>query len=708
MFRKIVSNLPFSPSLINQLGFYSKRLKREQFTRKIGLVFTALAIITQTMTFVSPSKASMAASMNDIIYSGGGKQTTINTYNRGCDTRGRCDIKQIFNMFGINGQNLASARLVSIHSTLANNYWSIGRAPRSYGGVNVPLRVPGTGTTIYSRSLHGWNGGLNKWWQALEVDTAQGKRWILTDCGNVVTRPNVPKPTPDVQTTKKVDNAAPLKGQQFNYTIDVRNNGPAVATGVGMRDLAPNGVAFLSISGPGTPRIFNGNEAKTTTAMTLAVGQSVRFNVKARMDVDGPARRDNTACTLGNNGDNNPKNNCGTSTVLIRQVCPIPGKETLPADDKNCNDPSMKIVKTVSKSQVKVGEEFTYKIVATNTGDVDLPKAVIRDTAPENIEFISVKKPGANTFVPVANKKDYVSEQFYFKKGASVTYEIKAKALKYFKDAINNKACILGYTAANTPVGACDDEKITTTPEEEPVCPFNPALKKNDPKCYCQLPGKENLPADSPECKACDETKQNEDGKDVSCLELGKKARNITQNIADANGTTANPGDTIEYTLSVKNTGKEVRKGFVVEENLEDVLEYADIIDLGGANYAERPVRMLTWAPVDIKPNETIVKTILIKVKSTGLSTPSAASDPSAYDMTMTNIYGNTVNINLPKNPVKVVEQTVTSLPSTGLGTNVLISTLLLAGATYFYFRSRLLVKEVGLVRKQFNYGMGV
>jgi hypothetical protein len=76
--------------------------------------------------------------------------------------------------------------------------------------------------------------------------------------------------------------------------------------------------------------------------------------------------------------------------------------------------------------------------------------------------------------------------------------------------------------------------------------------------------------------------------------------------------------------------------------------------------------------------------------------------------MKMINIYGNTVEIELPSSPIKTVEQTVTKLPSTGLGANMIISTLMIMAATYFYFRSRTMVKEVGLVKQQFNYGAGV
>jgi hypothetical protein len=47
MFRKLVSNLSFSPALVGQIAFYAKRLKKEETTRRLGLLFTVFALIIQ-------------------------------------------------------------------------------------------------------------------------------------------------------------------------------------------------------------------------------------------------------------------------------------------------------------------------------------------------------------------------------------------------------------------------------------------------------------------------------------------------------------------------------------------------------------------------------------------------------------------------------------------------------------------------------------
>ena len=52
MFKKIISRIPYSPSMIHNLGFYAGRLRKEEATRKIGLVLTVLALIIQAFTIV--------------------------------------------------------------------------------------------------------------------------------------------------------------------------------------------------------------------------------------------------------------------------------------------------------------------------------------------------------------------------------------------------------------------------------------------------------------------------------------------------------------------------------------------------------------------------------------------------------------------------------------------------------------------------------
>ena len=65
MFRKLVSNLAFSPSLVEQLGIYSRRLNKEKSIRRLGLVLTVFAIVVQAFMIISPPESTNSVSHNN-------------------------------------------------------------------------------------------------------------------------------------------------------------------------------------------------------------------------------------------------------------------------------------------------------------------------------------------------------------------------------------------------------------------------------------------------------------------------------------------------------------------------------------------------------------------------------------------------------------------------------------------------------------------
>ncbi len=186
------------------------------------------------------------------------------------------------------------------------------------------------------------------------------------------------------------------------------------------------------------------------------------------------------------------------------------------------------------------------------------------------------------------------------------------------------------------------------------------------------------------------------------CLAFNKSATNLTQKIANANGTTAQASDDIQYTLSVKNTGKVTVPKFTVKENMNDVLEYANITNMHGGELDKK--NYLSWPPVDIKPGQTIQKKITVRVKNPIPSTPVSTSDPESFNLIMTNVYGDTVNINLPGSVPKQVELT-TTLPNTGPGEALAAGFALTVVVAYFYARSRLFATELDIVKHEFSSG---
>ncbi len=188
------------------------------------------------------------------------------------------------------------------------------------------------------------------------------------------------------------------------------------------------------------------------------------------------------------------------------------------------------------------------------------------------------------------------------------------------------------------------------------------------------------------------------------CLEFAKTAANLTQNITNANNTTAQASDEIEYTLSVKNAGKVTVPKFIIKENMNDVLEYANITNMHGGQLDEDGY--LFWPATDIKPGQVIQKRITVKVKSPIPNTPVSSSDPASFDCIMTNTFGNSesVNIKLSCAVLKTVE-TTTTLPNTGPGEALAVGFGLTVIVAYFFARSRLFATELDIVRHDFNNG---
>lgn len=237
------------------------------------------------------------------------------------------------------------------------------------------------------------------------------------------------------------------------------------------------------------------------------------------------------------------------------------------------------------------------------------------------------------------------------------------------------------------------------TPEPKDLCSKIPGTQTNKAQCdVCpNVPGEQT---NKDECYPCPEAKNND--ATTACLELTKTASNPTQKISDANGTMAFANDTVLYTLKVTNKGTQAVKGFVIEENMSDVLEYAEITDMHGGQKDDKQI--VRWPKQDIAAGTSIQKQISVKIKDPVPQTPISASDPASFDLVMTNVYyGTSVSIKLPSGTVKSTEAVVQSLPSTGPGTTLAVAFGVITVAGYFFARSRLLAKELSIITTDFS-----
>ena len=265
MFRKIVSNITFSPALVGQLGFYAKRLRKEETTRRLGLVFVALALVVQALAVFQPPESANASNRNDFV-SGGlglGNNKSINNFLTPYDTNSN-HLRDVMNYTGITRQEIASSKYT---------YWAPGktlswgfesRFSAAQGEKTVKVTGPSGNaiTTVYARpmTLYGYTSASRIYgW----VGHSQKMGWfaIMQVCGNLVTTkiPPAPAPTPApkpaptpapaptppvvienivqsktaINTTQGSVNATTVTAQasdKIQYTIMTQNDGTAQAT----------------------------------------------------------------------------------------------------------------------------------------------------------------------------------------------------------------------------------------------------------------------------------------------------------------------------------------------------------------------------------------------------------------------------------------------------------------------------------------------
>jgi uncharacterized repeat protein (TIGR01451 family) len=193
--------------------------------------------------------------------------------------------------------------------------------------------------------------------------------------------------------------------------------------------------------------------------------------------------------------------------------------------------------------------------------------------------------------------------------------------------------------------------------------------------------------------------------KPVPGISAIKKAKNITKNVSDANGTTASGGDIIEYTLVTTNSGTGAANGYIIKpDSLGRVLEYADMKEIGNATF-DPTTQQISWPPIDIKPGESVTKVFSVQIKKPIPTTAPSSSDPVGRQYTICNKYGNETCINIDRPVPAAVQKTAEQLPHTGPGQSLFFTFLAVLVVGFFYSRSRVLAKEIDIVRYEYSKG---
>lgn len=367
MFRKIISNLPFNPGLLHQLSFYAKRLHAEESVRRTGVVFTLLAIGVQTLAIMSPAQVTLATGDGDIVFGARTKQEIINALTSGVDSRGRADIKQIYDYYGVRLADIQAAAATTVKSR-EREYITTGRGVSP--GVNIPIQIPGITTTLYERSLNNWDIKYyeNTYPAITGTATGEGKLkgrqfWILLrGCGNITFAP-IPK-NPKIEIAKTRSGNENLKaGDEVNYRIEFRNSGEGVASNVSITDLLPDNLEFVSQSSS-IPLSFTKSQNRLGwTIAALEPTQNwhyISLKVKVLRVLVDNGELCNVATMSATNGGSAEARNCGVQ---------VTEKYPRPVFAKKVSNLTQKI-EDANNTVARAGDTLEYTLSVTNTGNL--------------------------------------------------------------------------------------------------------------------------------------------------------------------------------------------------------------------------------------------------------------------------------------------------------------------------------------------------
>lgn len=244
MFRKLVANLSFSPALIHEVGFYAHRLKKEEVTRQLTVLFMIMALIVQSLAIFSPPESANASSKQDLLLGGvSSKEDFLTRYKAN-----EANIKDIFTAAGITSEDIEAVEPGTVHSK--DNNLVMSRLSQFAGNKDEAIFTytkseTGQNASTYISPLRFWDTGevakeFGTSYQAW-IGKSDQLGWfaVLKQSGNIVTKTLPTSAFNSVSALKQnisainltqggtADKQAADAGDRIIYTIAAQNDNSA-------------------------------------------------------------------------------------------------------------------------------------------------------------------------------------------------------------------------------------------------------------------------------------------------------------------------------------------------------------------------------------------------------------------------------------------------------------------------------------------------
>ncbi|MGL4669595.1 MAG: DUF7507 domain-containing protein, partial [Methanobacteriaceae archaeon] len=514
--------------------------------------------------------------------------------------------------------------------------WTIGDlAKDATVYLNITVRLNGSGQ---------FNNTVNVSSDTPDTDPSDNNVTLLFNVSKVV----------DINVTKAVNDSVVDKNEQVNFTIVVKNNGLDNATGVNLTDILPAGFEYIgSYSANGT---YNNNTGIWTIG-NLNAGDSVTLNIIAKA-IQSNTVLVNTAVGSSNENDSNLANNYGTVTVTVN---PLPSE--LVTD--------LAIYKTVSDSNPYVGDLVNFTITVSNNGPNDASLVKVADIIGPGMSIVRVVSVSQGTYnnatgiwdignMSVGTTLTLVLEALINTPG-TLTNSVSISAEQIDPDLANNNNSVT-FTALPKSDVAITKTVNNSSPYNGDIITYTLKVTNNGPNnatmvrvidmfpdglSYISSNGSkgtynvstgvwsignlangetvvltivaqvevENTTINNSASQLHSTGFDTNISNDFAQNTITVKATNISlENIKTANTTKAQVGDTIKYTVKIKNTGNQTAKNVKVSDKLPNGLKLIKYIASTGTY---NPITGV-WNIGDLAPGKTATLTMIVKAEKAG------------------------------------------------------------------------------------------
>lgn len=651
MFRKLVSNLPFQPSLLSEVAAYVKQLRQEQRIRKYGFIVLIIGMLLQTFVIFVPPRATLTTHTSDLIYGATTKTEIAAAYRANVDQFGRDDIQAIYDSYGIDVSHIER----STYTTLADEKDNLVIVSRSNDNEAARyVAVEGSKNGVYEFPIAKWSHKINlvnTEYPALTGISAYGVRYwlLLNGSGNIVYENNTIQAELSIN-LRRTTSSTTTPNQDIAYTILYKNSGTVAARNTMITADIPKGLSYtghrsadsLSFQQNNNQLSWRIDNNKNSSLAPTNQWRSVTFTVRASDDVTGTncAKATISAINATQITANDPE-----CVQITPQTCPGSGQQ-LPASGVAdcsvvCPDGSVSSYSASCASpqlscyDITVTDGRNPKERTLSTSVVTQPNAKVKAVQ----YYINNKKTST---VTTMNEYGKFEDTYPFVE--SGVYEIKSEVIPLVGEVPAGQNCSV---TAN----------IVTTPPNESAVVRHISMQNTTPP--------------------------------------------------SSDGTSVDAGDSVTYTISLTSSSPASTNLSLSGEyafDVSDILEYATITSIGDGVLDAKTAK-ISWPSTEIKANETISKEIVVRITNPLPATPTSRSNPLSYDSAITATYGNTIIYPLEKPLPKHIEQFNQTLP-TGSSLYASAAIVLLAVSTlFFYVRSRLLAKELSIIERSFKTG---